>query len=468
MTGSGAAPAPTAARSPWSSFWVVAAGVFVVYLDVLIVNVAFPSMLRDFPDASLSGLSWVLNAYAIGFAAMLVPAGRFADRIGRKRGFLIGMSLFTVASIACGAAPSVALLVVARVVQSAGAAMMIPASLALLLAAFPPDKRVGAIGAWAAIAAVAAALGPSVGGVLVESTWRWVFLLNVPIGIAAIVGGRRLLQESRDPNEERMPDVVGIALLGSAVALLTLGIVEGPHWGWTGGRVLGAFAAAALLGVVFTWRSLHHDSPALELDLLRSQRFTAANVASLLFTGAMSAMIIASVLFVQDVWHYSPIESGLGIAPGAVLAGLGSVVIGRIGRRLPAREVCVAGCAIFTAGMLWWVARLTPNPAYVADMLPGSILTGFGIGLVQPVMTAVAATSVPPTRFATGGAVLNVARQIGTALGIALVIAILGGTPHFGGFDGAWWLTIGAAVLAAIASLWISRPAAPPSSSPSR
>lgn len=440
---------------------MVAAGVFVVYLDVLIVNVAFPSMLTSFPGTSLSGLSWVLNAYAIGFAAMLVPAGRFADRIGRKRGFLIGMSLFTLASIACGAAPSVALLVVARVVQSAGAAMMIPASLALLLAAFAPDKRVGAIGAWAAIAAVAAALGPSVGGVLVESSWRWVFFLNVPIGIAAIVAGRRLLHESRDPNEERMPDVVGIVLLGAAVALLTLGIVEGPDWGWTGGRVLGAFAAAATLGAVFTWRSLHHDSPALELDLLRSQRFTAANVASLLFTGAMSAMIIASVLFVQDVWHYSPVESGLGIAPGALLAGLGSVAIGRIGRRLPAREVCVAGCVIFVAGMLWWVARLTPHPSYVADMLPGSVLTGFGIGLVQPVMTAVAATSVPPTRFATGGAVLNVARQIGTALGIALVIAILGATPSFGAFDGAWWLTIGAAVLAAIASLWISRPAPP-------
>jgi EmrB/QacA subfamily drug resistance transporter len=446
------------ARNPWASFWVVACGVFVVYLDVMIVNVAFPSMLQSFDGVTLAQLSWVLNAYAIGFAALLVPAGRLADRIGRKRGFLIGMGLFTLASIACGAAPSVGLLIAARVVQSAGAAIMIPSSLALLLASFPPHQRVSAIGSWAAIAAFAAALGPSVGGVLVESTWRWVFFLNVPIGIAAIVAGRRILHESKDPAGGRIPDLIGIALLGISVALLVLGIVQGPDWGWTSARVLGAFALACALGAGFLVRCVTHDVPAIELDLLRSKRFAGANVASLVFTGAMSGMIIASILFVQDVWHYSPIQAGLGVAPGAVLAGLGSVVIGRIGVRLPAREVCVGGSVLFALGLGWWLWRLTPDPHYLRDMLPGSVLTGFGIGLVQPVMTAVAATSVPPARFATGGAVLNVARQIGTALGIALVVAVLGNTPTFDHFATGWVTLIGASLLAAVASLWISVP----------
>ncbi len=450
-------------RNPWASFWVIACGVFVVYLDVLIVNVAFPAMLRSFPGVTLAHLSWVLNAYAIGFAAILVPAGRLADRIGRKRGFLLGMALFTVASVACGAAPNVGSLIGARVVQSAGAAMIIPASLALLLASFPADKRVGAIGAWAAVAAVAAALGPSIGGVLVESSWRWVFLLNVPVGIAAIIGGRRLLAESRDPAGGRIPDLVGIALLGLSVALFVLAIVQGQGWGWSSGRILGAFGGSIGLGLVFLRRCLTHDRPAIELDLLRSKRFSAANVASLVFTGAMSGMIIASILFVQDVWGYSPIQSGLGVAPGAILAGLGSVAIGRIGVKLPAREVCVAGALIFALGTAWWLWRLTAERHYVRDMLPGSILTGFGIGLVQPVMTAVAATSVPAHRFATGGAVLNVARQIGTAIGIAVVVAILGNAPTFDRFDAGWITLIGAAVLSAIASLWISPPRPTPS-----
>lgn len=454
MDGQQTGPTP----NPWASFWVVAGGVFVVYLDVLIVNVAFPSMLHSFAGVTLAHLSWVLNAYAIGFAALLVPAGRLADRIGRKRGFLVGMGTFTLASITCGAAPNVGLLIAARVVQSAGAAIMIPSSLALLLASFPPHKRVSAIGSWAAIAAFAAALGPSVGGVLVESTWRWVFLVNIPIGIAAIVAGRRILHESKDPAGGRIPDLVGIALLGLSVALLVLGIVQGPEWGWMSGRVLGAFAVALVLGAGFLARCVTHDVPAIELDLLRSRRFSAANVASLVFTGAMSGMIIASILFVQDIWHYSPVQAGLGIAPGAVLAGLGSVVIGRIGVRLPAREVCVAGSVLFAVGLAWWLWRLTAERHYLRDMLPGSVLTGFGIGLVQPVMTAVAATSVPPARFATGGAVLNVARQIGTALGIALVVAILGNTPTFDHFATGWVTLIGAGLLTAVASLWISVP----------
>src|SRR4051795_1597724 len=222
---------------------VVCVGVFVSSLDLFIVNIAFPDLRADFPATSLAGLSWVLNAYAIVFAALLVPAGRWADRAGRKRAFLGGLALFTLASAACAAAPSVDVLVAARVVQAAGAAVLMPASLGLLLPAFPPEKRGLAIGLWAAVGGTAAAAGPVIGGLLVEGSWRWVFLVNLPVGIFAIVAGARVLREIREVDAQR-PDVLGAVLLTGAVGTLIAAIVEGPDWGWTDPRVLALFGAA--------------------------------------------------------------------------------------------------------------------------------------------------------------------------------------------------------------------------------
>src|SRR3954468_16621825 len=204
---------------------IVAAGVFVASLDLFIVNIAFPDMQRDFDGVSLAGLSWVLNAYAIVFAALLVPAGRWADRVGRKRTFLAGMALFTLASAACAAAPSAGALVAARVVQATGAALLMPASLGLLLPEFPPERRGLALGLWAAVGGTAAAAGPLLGGLLVELSWRWVFLVNLPVGIAAIVAGARVLGELRDDASAR-PDGLGAALLTGAVGTLIAAIVE--------------------------------------------------------------------------------------------------------------------------------------------------------------------------------------------------------------------------------------------------
>src|SRR3954465_6475263 len=220
---------------------IVSVGVFVASLDLFIVNIAFPDIQQDFHGASLASLSWILNAYAIVFAALLVPAGRWADRTGRKRAFLGGLALFTAASAACAAAPSVDVLIAARIAQAAGAAILTPSSLGLLLPEFPPEKRGLAIGLWAAVGGTAAAAGPVLGGLLVELSWRWVFLVNVPIGIAAIVAGSRVLREIREEGAER-PDLVGAGLLTAAVATLIGGIVEGPDWGWADGRVLGLFA----------------------------------------------------------------------------------------------------------------------------------------------------------------------------------------------------------------------------------
>src|SRR5688500_11211357 len=224
----------------WKVLIVTAVAVFMGFLDVTIVNVAFPDIESTFGGASRADLSWILNAYNIVFAALLVPAGRLADLVGRRRMFMIGVSAFVAASVLCGIAPSPELLVGARVLQAAAGAILVPTSLALLLPEFAPEKRATAVAIWGATGAVAAALGPSLGGVLVEEAgWRWVFFLNVPIGLLALVPARRLLRETRDP-AGALPDVLGTALLVAGVGTLALGIVKGPEWGWDSVRVLGA------------------------------------------------------------------------------------------------------------------------------------------------------------------------------------------------------------------------------------
>jgi EmrB/QacA subfamily drug resistance transporter len=431
---------------------IVSVGVFVASLDLFIVNIAFPDIQEDFDGTSLASLSWVLNAYAIVFAALLVPAGRWADRTGRKRAFLGGLALFTVASAACAAAPSVGVLVGARVVQAAGAAILTPASLGLLLSEFPPEKRGLAIGLWAAVGGTAAAAGPVVGGLLVELSWRWVFLVNVPVGIGAIVAGLRVLREVRDPDPAR-PDLVGAGVLTAAVATLIAAIVEGPDWGWGDARVVALFAAATGLSVVFAWRSAHHPVPVVEPALLKVRAFAFSQSAGLFFFIGFSAMLLGSVLWLTEVWGESAIGAGLKIAPGPAMAALfavaGGVLSGRIGPRL----VGAIGSVLFGLGGVWWATHLGVGEHYAADYLPGMLVGGAGVGLVNPALAGAATAQLPPTRLATGSAVLTMSRQIGSALGVALLVAVLG-TPSPGDvvdtFKDAWWMMVGAAALSAV------------------
>src|SRR3954451_19377041 len=246
----------------WQILVVTSVAVFMAFLDVTIVNVAFPSIGHAFPDTSLAGLSWVLNAYNIVFAALLVPAGRLADLLGRRRIFFVGMGLFLAASALCGLAPSAPFLVGARVIQAAGAALLVPTSLGLLLVEFPPERRAAATALWGAGGGVAAATGASLGGLLIHwGDWRLVFYVNLVLGAAALVPARRLLRETRDPDRGAVPDALGIVLLAGGVGLVSLGIVEAPDWGWGSARVLGAFALGfALLGL-FLWRSVAHPHP---------------------------------------------------------------------------------------------------------------------------------------------------------------------------------------------------------------
>src|SRR3954468_16815759 len=290
---------------------VVGLDVFLSVLDLFIVKIAFVDLRRDL-GGSLAGLSWVLTAYAICFAAVLVPAGRLGDLYGRRKVFVAGLGLFTLGSGLCAISPSVEALVAARVVQGVGAAALTPNSLGLVLPLFPPQKRSAVIGAWAAIGAVGASLAPPLGGILVEVSWRLIFVVNVPLGILAIVLALRLAPEVRDERAARFPDLLGIALLVGSVGLLTLGLAQGPGWGWDD-RVVAAFAAAVVLGILFVRRSATHPAPVVELPLLRVPAFALAGLSTLLFSAGFAGLLFGNVLFLTEVWHYSVLTAGFAL-----------------------------------------------------------------------------------------------------------------------------------------------------------
>jgi EmrB/QacA subfamily drug resistance transporter len=460
--GSGSRPAGTAREStPGVVLAIVCAGVVLASLDLFIVNVALPQIAADFGGARLGDLSWVLNAYAIVFAALLVPAGRLADRTSRKRGFLVGIAVFTLASAACAAANSVGALVAFRAVQAAGAALLVPASLSLVLAAYPAERRGGAVRTWTAMGGLAAGIGPMLGGVLVAADWRWAFLINVPVGLLALPIGARLLP---DPPGERgvLPDAVGVVLLMAAIGALTLGLVQGNGWGWTSGRVLGLLGGSALAVVLLVARSARHRSPVFELDLLRVRGYGTTLVSMLLFSAAFGAMLLSFVLWAQTVWGWSALRTGLAIAPGPLVVPILSALAGRLIARFGPGAVIAAGCTLFAAGVVWWAVAVGQRPDY-ADLIGGLLLTGTGVGLTLPTLFSTAATALPPHRFATGSGVLSMVRQVGFAVGVAVLVAVLGDatTGRLVAFRHGWIAVAVMALLGAASALLLRRPARP-------
>lgn len=407
----------------------ICGGVFLAFLDTTIVNTSFPDIRRGFADASPAQLSWVLDGYFIVLAALLVPAGGIADRLGRRRVFLTGLVVFVVTSILCAIAPTWELLVVARVLQGIGAAIVVPASLALLLPLFPPERRAAGVGIWGAAAALAAAIGPPLGGLLVEvADWRWIFLVNLPLGAAVLLAGMRALDESRDPAATGLPDLGGAALAAAALGLLALGLVEGNAWGWGSGETLGAFAGAAvLLGAVIE-RSRRHPRPIVDLALMRIPSFRQGTLGTLLFAAAFFSMILGNILFLTGVWGYSVLSAGLAVAPGPLASAIVAGPAGRLADRFGHRAVIVPGTLVYAAGLL--VLRSAGlEPDYAGTWLPGQVLVGIGIGLAFPTLGAAAAADIPDERFGVASAVTGAGRQLGAVLGTALLIAIVG-EPH--------------------------------------
>ncbi|MGE4178001.1 MAG: DHA2 family efflux MFS transporter permease subunit [Thermoleophilia bacterium] len=433
----------------WQVLIVVTAGAFLANLDLFIVNIAFPAIAADFPGVGIAGLSWVLNGYAIVFAALLVPAGRLADRVGRKRVFMAGLWSFTAASALCAAAPGPWWLVAARVAQAVGAALMIPTSLALLLPEFPPARRPAAVGLWTAGAALAATMGPTIGGLLVTASWRWVFLVNIPLGLVTAVAGARILRESRDPDRGRVPDLLGAAALCIGVGALALAIVEGEGWGWTSPGVLGAAALAAAALALVVRRSLTHPVPVVEPSLLRPRVTRAADAGVFLFSMGFFPLLLVTVLFMTDVWGYSVLQAGLAIAPGPLMVALLSWPAGVLAARFGPRLLVLPGVGLFAAGCAWSALTAGTTPDYLGVMLPATVLTGIGVALTFPVLAGAAVAGLPPARAATGSALFTMSRQIGGVVGIASVVAVLAAAgTGLGGFQ-AGWAFIGAAAIAA-------------------
>lgn len=456
--------AHAASRRRWV-FAVTAMGAFMASLDLSIVNVAFPALQRSFPHDRDATLAWVITGYAIVFGALLVIAGRSADRVGRRRVFFAGLLVFCLGSALCGMAPSVELLIAGRVLQATGGAAILPSSLGLLLAAFPVERRSQVVAMWGGIGALAVATGPSVGAALITAfSWRAAFYVNLPVGLAAYLVGRRVLQETRSPELRAHPDYLGAAMLSGALGALVLGISEGPTWGWTTWRVLLAIGAAAGVGMAFLYRAQHHAEPVLDLRLFRVRSFAVANAATALYAMGFFAMLLGNILFLTGVWHYSILTAGLAVTPGPLVVAAVAGLAGRTAGRIGFRPVLLTGFAVIVAGLSWYALRVGLRPDYLAVWLPGTLVVGLGIGLTFPVLSAAAVSSLQADRFAVGSAVNQTARQVGGAIGVAVLVVIVG-TPSaaagaLAAFHHLWLFSAAMAGAAGVVCAWLSPVAA--------
>ncbi|HEU4675919.1 MAG TPA: DHA2 family efflux MFS transporter permease subunit [Motilibacteraceae bacterium] len=407
---------------------VSALGAFLAFVDSTIVNVVFPDIQQSFHGTSLPTLSWVLNGYNIVIAALLIVAGRSADLVGRRRLFVGGVVLFVVASAACAAAGSAEQLIAFRLLQGVGAAMLIPASLALVVNAFPLERRAHAIGLWGATAAVASGLGPPAGGALVAlGSWRLAFLVNVPIGIATVVLARRTLVEGRASGRRRLPDLRGAVLLGVSLATLTLGLVQGGDWGWTSAGVLLSFLAAILCLAGYALSSRAHPVPLIDNDLLRQRAFVVANLATAVGAAGWFAYGLNHILWLRYVWDYSLLRAGLAVAPGAVAAAVAAAVLGRVADRGGIRTIVVGGALVWAVSLGWFYAHLVPlQPHFAGAWLVGQVISGIGVGATMPTLASAALVGVPGGRYATASAVNSSIRQIGAVVGVSVLVIIVG------------------------------------------
>ncbi|HVB50377.1 MAG TPA: DHA2 family efflux MFS transporter permease subunit [Acidimicrobiales bacterium] len=454
--------APLATTHRKAIFLVTALGAFMASLDLSIVNVAFPALERAFPHDTRASLSWVLTGYAIIFGALLVVAGRTADRLGSRRVFFFGLGVFSFGSLLCAVAPSVPTLIIGRVVQGFGAASLLPASLSLLLAAYSKEKRSQVVALWGGIGALAVATGPSLGAALITAfSWRAAFYVNLPIGLVAWLVGRRVLARTPGTGSTSSPDFPGVVLLSGALATLVLSISEGPSWGWSSARVITGFVVSVVLTTFFLYRSAHHEEPVLDLQLFKARSFSVANSAVLLYAMGFFAMLLGNILFLTSVWHYSILDAGLAVTPGPLVVATISGPAGKLAGTYGFRRVLLVGFSVFTLGLLWYVLRVGVTPDYPAIWLPGALIVGLGIGLTFPILSAAAVSSLEPARYAVGSAVNQTARQVGGAIGVALLVVILGAPASavkaLRNFQHLWWFCATTAALAGVICTGLSR-----------
>jgi NTE family protein len=427
ITGPAKAPSHRRMSTPRTILAVAVLGSFMAFVDATIVNIAIPDIAKHFSGAKLSSVSWVLNAYNIVFAAFLVGGGQLADLLGRRRVFSVALVLFTISSVVCAVAGTLTVLVLARGFQAAGAAMLVPSSLAIVLEAHDEATRMRAVALWSAVAAMAAGIGPPLGGLLITaSSWRLVFLVNLPVGIVALILTQRVIVESRAPGRRRMPDLLGGVVLAVAIGALVLAVVKGEEWGWANPRVLGSFAIALVMGAYFGVRSSRHRAPVIDLSLLRIRSFALSNGVTIVMSSGFYAYTLCNVLFLTEVWRYSILKAGLALTPGPFTAMAVAVPASRLVEKVGHRRVVVPGALIWTAGMVFFATTLGARPDFLGNWLPGMLILGLGAGLTFPTLSGAAVGSVPGPRFGVATSLNSVSRQIGAALGVAILIAIVG------------------------------------------
>jgi EmrB/QacA subfamily drug resistance transporter len=407
----------------WWTLGAVAFGLFMIMLDNTVVFVALSSIQSDL-HISQSELEWVVNGYALTFAVLMLTGGKLADMLGRRRIFIVGLTIFTASSLACGLATGAGFLIGARVVQGVGAALMNPATLSIITATFPPRQRGTAIGIWVGVSAMALAIGPLIGGILTEQiNWSWIFFINVPVGIAGIVVSRLFIDETRDESEEQRLDLPG--LISSAVGLfgLTYALIEGNNYGWGSPRILASFAVAVLGLATFVLLEHRQRVPMLDLSLFKNSTFAGANTTMLLVALAMFGVFFFNSLYLGQVLGYSPIQTGATFLPLTVLIVFVAPLAGRYSDKIGPRWLMGAGLVLLSASLLSFSTLGVDSSFW--DIVPGLILGGFGMSLAMTPTTAAAMGSVPVDKAGVGSAVLNSMRQVGGSLGIALMGAIV-------------------------------------------
>jgi len=454
---------PASTASPWPVFWVSSVAVFLVSLDTTMLYAAFSALQAGFPQASAADMSWVLNAYTVLYAAMLIPAGGLADTHGRKKVFMIGVTLFIAASAACGLAGSVGWLIAARALQAIGAALLTPASLALVLSAFPQSKRTVVVSLWGAVGGLAAAIGPSFGAFVVESVgWQWAFFINVPLGALSLWRGATLLREEKREGARKRLDLVGMALVVVGVGALALAIVqsESPQWPRSELLMAAATGAIALIGFVL-WARTSAD-PLVDLKLFNNRTYTYVNLATLSFGIAFAMMFFGFFFYMTQIWHYSLPRAGLAITPGPLLVVVTAIISGRIAARVGHRPFLVGGALLYAASGAWFLLVPGLTPDYLHHWLPGVVMSGIGVGLVLPSLSGAAVNKLPAEQYGVGSAVNQATRQIGSVLGVAITVLLLGHAGlQLGDFTLLYSLHVGLALLTAVLCLPVdTRPAA--------
>lgn len=411
----------------WRVFAIASIAIFMSSLDTTILYAGFNNILSSFPDSTAADLSWAMSGYSIVYAAMLIPAGGIADKFGRKKIFTLGTLLFISASFACGAAPSVSWLIVARVFQSIGACLLTPSALALVLEAFPRERRSVIMGAWGAVGALAAALGPGIGSWIIDvGGWQWAFFINIPIGLFCIWQSLAVLHESVQPRAHMRLDLVGMLQLVVGVGAIAFAIVEmkSPTWNpyeLTAILILGW----VLLASYIPWAKFYPE-PLFDLSLFKNKTFLFANLAGITFGIAFSIMFFSFFFWMKNIWHLNQSLAGASVMPGPLMVVPTALVAGKIASKVGHRPLLITGTMTYALSGLWFLMVPDTTPNYLATWLPGLLLSGISVGLVMPSLSAAAMFGLPQKDYAVGSAINHAARQIGTVIGVSITVLFLG------------------------------------------